>query len=181
MAFPFFGCGYTMGFRPRAGIQSIAVPIFENKSLRRELEFPLTEAVVREIQRRTPLRITSPDKADWTLHGTIESFDQPVLVEGQQSTVLESSAVVSLGVVAVDREGRTVFRYTGPHARPGTDGPALVESAQFPPIQGNAQGVTLVQPTADVFVLLAERVVMLLEDRVPRPPGRGPGAAPSPP
>ena len=45
------GKARTLGTGATGG--QIAVPIFENRTLRRELEFPLTEAVVREIQVRT--------------------------------------------------------------------------------------------------------------------------------
>lgn len=158
------GCGYSAGFKPRAGIKSVAIPIFENRSLRRELEFPLTEAVVREVQRRTPLIVTSPEKADITLRGTIEAFDQAVLVEGDRSTVLESSAAISVGVVATERRGGELFRYSGRGARAGDGrtGPAILEIAQF----SAAQGETLARPTADAFGGLAQRIVMLLEERM---------------
>jgi len=153
-------CGYSMGFRARGGITSICVPVFENKSLRREVEFPLTEAVVREIQRRTPLAVLPRERADVTLEGTIESFEQRVLVEGNQDQVLESAAVITVGVRAVDRGGNQVFLYAG-GGGDLTSGPALVETAQF----ADAQGESIAQPTTDAFQNLAERIVMLLEAR----------------
>ncbi len=164
-------CGYTAGFKPAGGVRTIAVPIFENRTLRRELEFPMTEAVVREIQRRTPLAVTSAEKADLVLRGEIERFDQTVLVEGPNDEVLESGAVIALGVSATDRRsGRTVFRYAGPAPTPGATGPALVESAQFSNV--NQEGVG--SATAEAFRELAERVVMLLEAEMARPPNKSP-------
>jgi hypothetical protein len=167
------GCGYGAGFRARAGVESVAVPVFENRSLRREVEFPLTEAVVREVQRRTPLAVLPEGRADLVLRGTIESFEQRVLVEGARDEVLESVAVIAVGVVGVDREGREVFRYTGAAGSPAAQrasGPAIVEQAQF----AEARGESIARPTSDAFVDLAERIVMLLEERRARPP---PGAA----
>jgi hypothetical protein len=176
------GCGYSVGFKPREfvapngerrPIRTIAVPIFENRSPRRELEFPLTEAVLREIQRRTPLIVTSPDKADVTLLGTIESFDQIVLVRGPNDTVLEQSANIVLGVRATDRAGQELFRYAGARAASATSGPALIEASRFAQPGGTTSltpPASLVVPTAEAFENLAERVVMLLEARFSTPP-----------
>ena len=80
------GCsGYRFGngtiFRP--DVRSVHVPIFENDSLRRHLGQRLTEAVVREIQSRTPYVIASPTTTDTILRGRITSDRKHVLGENQ--------------------------------------------------------------------------------------------------
>jgi hypothetical protein len=187
------GCGYTLGYRARDGIESIAVPVFENRSLRRELELVLTELVVREIQQRTPLRVTSRERADAVLLGAILRVDEKVLVEDDDDNVLESSATVRVAVELVDRSGRRIFRYGDERPRegePGPTGPALVETAEFvaaggadsddadaragfgagvsgPGITGAPVGAsqsTLFGAEREAFENVAERIVFLLEE-----------------
>ena len=50
------GCGcYSVGVRPVAGLEELAVPLFENQTLRRGVEHDLTRAVRREVLETTPL------------------------------------------------------------------------------------------------------------------------------
>ena len=150
------GCGYHLGYQPHPGLRTIAVPIAENDSLRRQLEFPLTESVVREIQRRTPLIIREPSAADATLKLTIAQVTEHVLVQGENAEVLESALEVHLHVRVVDRDGTTMISSS------------LQESAEFV-FQGGAPTLTSSAastngPAAvEAFSRLAERVVMLLE------------------
>jgi outer membrane lipopolysaccharide assembly protein LptE/RlpB len=142
-------CGYHMGYRPRPGLRTIAVPIAENSSLRREVEFPLTEAIVREIQRRTPLVVVSDERAaDATLKVTITRFTERVLVEGKNDEVLESAAQITLDVKLIERGGvEAVSR-------------RIAEMAEFPVANGTRFG----EATPEALARLAERVVMLLEE-----------------
>ncbi len=151
------GCGYRLGYPGRAGVRTVAVPIAENQTLRREVEFPLTEAIVREIQRRTPLIVVgSPEAADAVLEVTLSRFEERVLVEGESDEVLESAAILTARVRLLGRDGRPLLEER------------IVESAEFPAVAGGAAGD--VAPQA--LERIAERVVMLLEEPVPaRPAG----------
>jgi len=78
------GCaGYRYGnlqlFRP--DVRSVYVPIVESDSLRRGLGLRLTEAIVREIQTRSPYRIASEATADSVLTARITSDRKHVLAE----------------------------------------------------------------------------------------------------
>lgn len=53
-------------------IRSIYVPIFNGTSLRRSIEFQLTEAVVKQIQRRAPFDVVREQDAETRLIGTIK-------------------------------------------------------------------------------------------------------------
>jgi outer membrane lipopolysaccharide assembly protein LptE/RlpB len=84
------GCGYRLEgrgvFLPKH-IRKVAVPIFENKSFERDLEIVLTEAVLREINRRGGVTLVQDAaQADAVLRGTIEEY--------------------RLDVLAADRDGR---------------------------------------------------------------------------
>ena len=67
------GCGYmTRGLYP-THIQTVSVPIFKSKGLRRDIEFQLTEKVIKAIESQTPLKVVASG-GDSELRGTIESF-----------------------------------------------------------------------------------------------------------
>ncbi|MGE3314471.1 MAG: LPS assembly lipoprotein LptE, partial [Planctomycetaceae bacterium] len=65
------GCGYNIGAPFQAEIQSIYVPIFTSTSYRRNLEYQLTEAVHKEIQKQSHFRLVKEPQADTRLTGHI--------------------------------------------------------------------------------------------------------------
>ncbi len=75
LALPLFvvgtGCGYSSRRPFRTDIQTVCVEMFESKEFRRELEFRLTESVVKRIELDTPYRIAPREKADALLTGEI--------------------------------------------------------------------------------------------------------------
>ncbi len=78
------GCtGYRWGQRTlyRPDVTTVHVPIFQSDSYRRNLGERLTEAVVREIQSKTPYRVASAEEADSVLRGRIISETKRVMTE----------------------------------------------------------------------------------------------------
>ena len=73
------GCGYTNKSLISRKINSIYIPIFENYTFRRGLEFDLTNAVKDEIMSKTKLRIAQKDNADTILTGKINKVTESVL------------------------------------------------------------------------------------------------------
>lgn len=69
------GCGYSAKRPFSTDIQTIHVEMFHSKEFRRELEFRLTEAIVKRIEMDTPYRIASRKKADAMLSGEILNVD----------------------------------------------------------------------------------------------------------
>jgi len=78
------GCGYSsVGGEPRAGsgyqwrslyredVKTVAVPIFQNKSFRRGVEFQLTQALVQQIEAKSPYKVVPKERADTVLDGEI--------------------------------------------------------------------------------------------------------------
>lgn len=78
------GCGYNQSNSPaaqqngyqwkslyREDINTIAVPIFKNKDFERGVEFNLTQAIVQQIEQRTPYKVVGKDRADTILEGEI--------------------------------------------------------------------------------------------------------------
>ncbi len=72
-----FGCGYRLAGRLNLPphIKTIAVPIFQNHSSEPDIEKVLTEAVIERIQGYGQLTITSTDKADAILYGSVSSYE----------------------------------------------------------------------------------------------------------
>ena len=65
------GCGYSSKRPFPTDIQTIHVEMFQSKEFRRELEFRLTEALVKRIQMDTPYRIAPRRTADALMTGEI--------------------------------------------------------------------------------------------------------------
>lgn len=67
--------GYTIESSFDESIRTVGVEIFENRTQEVGLEVALTEAVIKEIQARTPWRVTDADVADTVLTGVIQRAD----------------------------------------------------------------------------------------------------------
>ena len=65
------GCGYSTTRPFPTDIQTVHVEMFQSKEFRRELEFRLTESIVKRIEMDTPYRIAPRNKADALLTGEI--------------------------------------------------------------------------------------------------------------
>ena len=65
------GCSYSTERPFRTDIQTIHVEMFHSKEFRRELEFRLTEAIVKRIQMDTPYRISPRQTAEALLTGEV--------------------------------------------------------------------------------------------------------------
>ena len=72
-------CGYTTQELYPDRYRSVAVPIFENRTFYRGLEYGLTEALSKEIQQRTPYALADSGRADTLLSGTITDVDERLL------------------------------------------------------------------------------------------------------
>jgi hypothetical protein len=79
LAVPFLacttGCGYSTVRPFRTDIQTVHVEMFHSKEFRRELEFRLSEAIVKRIEMDTPYRIAPRRTADALLTGEVLSVD----------------------------------------------------------------------------------------------------------
>ena len=65
--------GYSSATLYAPQFKSVAVPIFQNNTMAREMEFMLTDALIKEIESRTPYQILGEKYADTLLSGTIQS------------------------------------------------------------------------------------------------------------
>jgi hypothetical protein len=77
------GCGYTHsgegsssgGYEWRSlyreDVRTVAVPIFANKTFRRGVEFQLTQAIVVQLEAKSPYKVVARERADTVLEGEI--------------------------------------------------------------------------------------------------------------
>lgn len=82
---------------PAAAIRSVDVPIFENKTLYTGLERDLTDALIKELQTRTPWRIGGAGNADTLLTGTIVEVEKTRL-SNQVGSGLAQDLILSITV-----------------------------------------------------------------------------------
>jgi len=73
------GCGYSTARPFPADIQSVHVEMLESREFRRDLEFHLTEALVKRIEMDTPYRIADKAHADTLFSGEVLEVRQSVL------------------------------------------------------------------------------------------------------
>jgi hypothetical protein len=168
--------GYTTAPNYDTSIHTVRVPIFENRTYRRGLEFQLTEAVVREINAKTPYRVVGCDQpADTELRGRIIGGTKGILNLNQQAEIREAETAITVELSWVDlRTGEVLSR---PGRRVGEPyGPEALATPPF--VSGAASGVPgvatpplITGPTAPIGPTLAAA-------DVPPPP---PGAPPPPP
>jgi hypothetical protein len=89
--------GYTTRPNYDRGIKTVRVPIFENATIWRGLEFDLTQAVIREIELRTPYKVVSAEcNADTELKGKIISFNKLLLNRNQLNEVREAETTLAV-------------------------------------------------------------------------------------
>jgi hypothetical protein len=136
--------GYTTRPNYDTNIHTIRIPIFQNKTFIRGVEFDLTQAVIREIEQKSPFKVVGPGcNADTELTGTITVFTKGLLNVNQLNEVREAETTLTVEVVW--RDLRTGEYLTKPIRRPGQ--PALPD---LQPPRGMAIGMLSgpVAPTA---------------------------------
>ncbi len=89
-------CGYSTKPAYNASVKTVSVPIFENKTFRREWEFRLTEAICKNIEYRTPYKIAPKGKADTVLTGTLTEVSENVLTRRFGTSVPRETQLVMI-------------------------------------------------------------------------------------
>lgn len=100
----FTGCGYQANPYLK-DVTTVAVPIFDNKTTWREMEFELTNLVHREIKARTSFRLVShPEDADIIIQGEITGYRKPVIVEDAADNVVVAGSMMTLKVAIKEQK-----------------------------------------------------------------------------
>jgi len=108
----FCGCaGYQIGNQSLypQGVRTVYVPMFKSSSFRRNLGERLTEAVVKEIEAKTPYKVVSdPTTADSVLSGFLVEENKSVLVPSLSGDAREIQVGMRVEVSWIDRQGQTL-------------------------------------------------------------------------
>lgn len=95
--------GYGSQYRP--DISTVHVPVFESTSYRRYLGERLTEAVIKEIENRTPYKVVASPNADSILSGIILTEQKSPRFQNKFSEPRELEVAMTVEVRWIDRNG----------------------------------------------------------------------------
>ncbi len=108
------GCaGYQFGNRSlyRTDLATIHVPLFRSQAMRLDLGEWLTEAVIKEIEMRTPYKVVNDPLADSVLTGTLRSADdKQVVAENVNDEPRNLTYDTAVHVTWIDRSGRILMQ-----------------------------------------------------------------------
>lgn len=85
--------GYALGGTHSSDVHTVAVPVFDNTTYNHGLEMQLTQAISNEIAKTTPWAVTSRDRADTTLSGSITDVRMRNLGKSQDSGLVQELGV----------------------------------------------------------------------------------------
>jgi hypothetical protein len=108
------GCaGYQIGHRTlfRPDIRTVHVPVFQSDSLRRYLGERLTEAVIKELESRSPYKVVGgAEVADSLLTGRILSDTKRVAAESKNDDAREIETTLAVEVQWVNIRGEPLMQ-----------------------------------------------------------------------
>jgi hypothetical protein len=86
--------GYAFGATTPEGVRTVAVPIFANQTLHTGVEAELTEAIIKQVQATTPVRVVQlGEHADTTLTGAITDVRMHRLSLASQTGLVQELAL----------------------------------------------------------------------------------------
>jgi outer membrane lipopolysaccharide assembly protein LptE/RlpB len=151
------GCGYHMAGSGRfpEGIQTIAIPMFANRTAETGLETTMTNAVITELNRRRSGVVVDPEMSEAVLRGTIESLRRSTLSRKVAHSSSERLVTVTVSLVLSASDGRVLWR--GDH---------LTAEQAYTVVGDDRQGTdyNLDEAIASLAQRLAENVVGRLTD-----------------
>jgi len=144
-------CGYSAGQVSSGRGKTLAIPMFENQTLRRDLERDLTRFIRDEAAARTSYSLVSGTGADMVVTGRLADVEEDVLSDRSKGRIRESSVTFTVFITVSDRESE----------EPIFDNERIVERATFVPEKGESIR------TAEILVMrrIAERVVYSLSSQ----------------
>lgn len=150
------GCGYVIGPAHDPAITSIEIPTFENDTYRRGLEQMLTEAVQKEVAKRTTMRIVRGAGAQTKLTGRIVDAQKSVLGE----TMFDDPRELQLSlIVEVKWEDTRTGQVIEDGVAIDADTVSLFSQANFAPEVGHSMSTAV----NDSVQRTARRIVDLME------------------
>ncbi|MFG0254942.1 MAG: LptE family protein [Rhodopirellula sp. JB053] len=142
-----------------SGIQTVHVPIVRDATFRHDLGLQLTEALIREIELRTPYKVTADPFADTTLRCEVIGETKRVLTETDADYPRALDAAIQVRASWTDRAGRLLLNNS---IIPTDDLTILFsQDERFVPEAGQSVDMAMQQAIED----LAGRIVSQMETR----------------
>ncbi len=105
------GCQYSHEELFVENVSTVAVPIFQNQSFYKRVEFDMTEALIKEIESRTPYKVTAETGANTVIQGSIVSVHQQLISRSFEAAVPEELQVTIVAEIEwKDKRSGTVIR-----------------------------------------------------------------------
>ena len=154
-----FGCGYNVRPMHPAHVRTVYVPMAQSNTYRRNLEFRLTESLIKEIEEKTPYKVVSDPSADTMLEARILSVKKRALNETPTDELRNVELNLFADVSWTDlRSGEPI---TGPAQIPL---PGLLQrvaqSTDFVPEIGESFATS----SQEAIDNLAEQIVAMMEE-----------------
>jgi len=156
------GCAsYQFGSRSifRDDVRTVYVPVARNDTFRHDVGPRLTEAVIRQIELRTPYKVTGDPAADSTLMIRVARETKQVLTRAGTNEPRALDAVASAVISWTDRRGEPILQ--NQQVIEATLATELTQGARFVPEAGQSMETAL-QATIDD---LADQIVSQMELR----------------
>jgi hypothetical protein len=146
--------GYSLASQYDTGIKTVCVPIWTRgrNIFRRDIEFRLSEAIVKKIELNTPYKVVDKSRADTELRGSLDLVSQRLLsVNPDDGLPRETEITVSVSFTWTDlRSGKAIKQVAN-----------LCQSAVY--ISPSPLSEDFFQGSEDVVNRLAQRVVEQME------------------
>lgn len=141
------------------GVRTVHVPIVRDATFRHDLGVRLTEALIREIELRTPYKVTADPSADSTLRCEVVGETKRVLTETNADYPRALDAAVQVRAAWTDRNGRLLLNNS---VVPTDDLTILFsQDERFVPEAGQSVDIAMQKAIED----LAGRIVSQMESR----------------
>ena len=141
----------------RRDIYSVYVPVFESESFRRFLGERLTEAVIKEIELKTPYKVTQGINSDTVLYGRILEDSKAIITENVNDEPRDIEIELFIELTWRDRNGQILF---GPQVIRIPEG--LHEYGQAVHLVPEG-GQSMATAQTDALQRLAEQIVASME------------------
>ena len=141
------------------GIRTIHIPIVQNETFRHQLGPELNDALVEEIERRTPYKVVSNPNADSVLRCSISGQSKIVLSESATDDPRALDTAVSVSASWVSRDGRRLMQNSLAAAE--SDSIGFSQSVRFVPEAGQSIDTA----NREAIQRLARRIVSQMESR----------------
>jgi hypothetical protein len=156
----FSGCaGYQIGQRSlyRPDIRTVHVPVVQSDSFRRHLGERLTEAIVKEVDLKTPYKVVDAGSADSVLSVRLASDSKRVLAENRFDEPRDIETDLFAQISWIDRRGDLIMSHDDVPAAPLLLN--IGQAANFVPEGGQS----LATAQQEALQRLAEQIVGQME------------------